>query len=55
MEAGGAGASAAGAAAAAAAGVPMSEETQRRVAAAKSYIENMYRVQNQNIQERYAR
>lgn len=33
----------------------MSEETRKRVAAAKSYIENMYRVQHQNIQERYAR
>jgi hypothetical protein len=35
--------------------VQMSEETKRRVAAAKSYIENMYKVQHQNIQERYAR
>ena len=33
----------------------VSEETKRKVAAAKSYIENMYRVQHQNIQERYAR
>uniref|UniRef100_A0A383V4A7 non-specific serine/threonine protein kinase n=1 Tax=Tetradesmus obliquus TaxID=3088 RepID=A0A383V4A7_TETOB len=33
----------------------VSEETKRRVAAAKSYIENMYKVQHQNIQERYAR
>ena len=32
-----------------------SEETKRRVEAAKSYIENMYKVQYQNIQERYAR
>lgn len=40
---------------AAAGGAPMSEETKRRVAAAKSYIENMYKVQHQNIQERYAR
>lgn len=37
------------------AAVPMSDETKRRVAAAKSYIENMYKVQHQNIQERYAR
>ena len=33
----------------------VSEETKKRVAAAKSYIENMYKVQHQNIQERYAR
>jgi hypothetical protein len=33
----------------------LSEETKRKVAAAKSYIENMYKVQHQNIQERYAR
>jgi hypothetical protein len=33
----------------------VSEETKRKVAAAKSYIENMYKVQHQNIQERYAR
>lgn len=33
----------------------MTEETKRKVDAAKSYIENMYRVQYQNIQERYAR
>jgi hypothetical protein len=32
-----------------------SEETKLKVAAAKSYIENMYKVQHQNIQERYAR
>ena len=32
-----------------------SDETKRKVDAAKSYIENMYRVQHQNIQERYAR
>lgn len=32
-----------------------SDQTKRRVEAAKTYIENMYRVQNQNIQERYAR
>jgi hypothetical protein len=36
-------------------GVEVSDETKRRVAAAKSYIENMYKVQHQNIQERYAR
>lgn len=34
---------------------PASEETRKRVEAAKSYIENMYKQQNQNIQERYAR
>ena len=28
---------------------------RRKVAAAKSYIEHMYKVQHQNIQERYAR
>eukprot|EP00775_Hariotina_reticulata_P001879 gene1879-2214_t len=33
----------------------VSEETKQRVAAAKQYIENMYKVQHQNIQERYAR
>lgn len=33
----------------------LTDETKRRVAAAKSYIENMYKVQHQNIQERYAR
>ena len=33
----------------------VSEETKRRAAAAKSYIENMYRNQSQSIQERYAR
>jgi serine/threonine kinase 38 len=33
----------------------LSDETKRRVEAAKSYIENMYKVQYQNIQERYAR
>lgn len=33
----------------------LSEETKKRVEAAKSYIENMYKVQYQNIQERYAR
>lgn len=33
----------------------VSEETKKRVAAAKQYIENMYKVQHQNIQERYAR
>lgn len=32
-----------------------SEETKRKAEAAKSYIENKYRVQNQNIQERFAR
>ncbi|KAF8061170.1 STK38L [Scenedesmus sp. PABB004] len=37
------------------AAAPVSDETKRRVAAAKSYIENMYKVQHQNIQERYAR
>jgi hypothetical protein len=36
-------------------GAVVSDETKRRVAAAKSYIENMYKVQHQNIQERYAR
>lgn len=40
---------------AAAGGAAVSEETKRKVAAAKSYIENMYKVQHQNIQERYAR
>jgi len=30
-------------------------ESKKRVAAAKQYIENMYKVQHQNIQERYAR
>jgi serine/threonine kinase 38 len=34
---------------------PVSEETRRKVEAAKSYIENMYRNQQQNIQERLAR
>ena len=32
-----------------------SEQTKQKVAAAKSYIENMYKVQQQNIQERSAR
>jgi hypothetical protein len=32
-----------------------SEATRQRVSAAKSYIENMYKAQSQNIQERYAR
>jgi serine/threonine kinase 38 len=32
-----------------------SELTKQRVSAAKSYIENMYKAQSQNIQERYAR
>lgn len=32
-----------------------SDETRKRVEAAKSYIENMYKQQSQNIQERYAR
>jgi hypothetical protein len=40
---------------AAAGGAAVSEETKHKVAAAKSYIENMYKVQHQNIQERYAR
>jgi hypothetical protein len=35
--------------------VALSDDTKKRVAAAKSYIENMYKVQHQNIQERYAR
>jgi hypothetical protein len=35
--------------------VAVTEDTKRKVDAAKSYIENMYRVQYQNIQERYAR
>jgi hypothetical protein len=39
----------------AASGVAVTEDTKRKVDAAKSYIENMYRVQYQNIQERYAR
>lgn len=56
----GAGAAASGAAgapggAAAGAAAPMSEETRRRVEAAKQYIENMYRSQQQSIQERHAR
>jgi hypothetical protein len=51
--AGGAGAGASGSGAAPA--PQLSDETKRRVAAAKSYIENMYKVQHQNIQERYAR
>jgi hypothetical protein len=33
----------------------ISELTKQRVSAAKSYIENMYKAQSQNIQERYAR
>jgi len=33
----------------------VSEETRRKVEAAKSYIENKYKVQFQNIQERYIR
>lgn len=32
-----------------------SDETKKKVQAAKSYIENMYRVQHDKIQERYAR
>ncbi|GFH29487.1 uncharacterized protein HaLaN_28153 [Haematococcus lacustris] len=39
----------------AAEGIPVTEDTQLRVAAAKSYIENMYKVQYHNIQERYSR
>ena len=34
---------------------PLSDDTKRKVDAAKSYIENMYKNQQQNIQERYAR
>lgn len=34
---------------------PVSDETKQRVAAAKSYIESMYRQRNENLQERYAR
>ncbi|GLI69965.1 hypothetical protein VaNZ11_014711 [Volvox africanus] len=33
----------------------VSESTRQRVEAAKQYIENMYKVQHQNIAERYAR
>lgn len=33
----------------------VSDETKKRVAAAKSYIENMYKQQQQNTQERAAR
>lgn len=36
-------------------GSALSEETKRKVDAAKSYIENMYKTTYQNIQERYAR
>lgn len=36
-------------------GVQASDETKKKVAAAKNYIENMYRVQADKIQERYAR
>jgi len=35
--------------------VTASEETRAKVEAAKAKIENMYKVQNQNIQERLSR
>lgn len=39
----------------AAAPATVNDETLRKVEAAKSYIENMYKVQSQNIQGRYQR